>query len=67
MPVVLALRQWGEDWSTGPADVVLVDRKTGLPVRKICVQSEDGTVLTHDDMVWASRSDSEAARNGKAA
>jgi DNA-binding HxlR family transcriptional regulator len=67
MPVVLALRQWGEDWSTGPADIVLVDRNTGLPVRKICVQSEDGSVLTHDDMVWASRSDAEAARNGRAA
>ena len=23
-PVVLALRQWGEDWGAGPADVVLV-------------------------------------------
>jgi DNA-binding HxlR family transcriptional regulator len=71
MPVVLALRQWGEDWSTGPADIVLVDRRTGLPVRKICVQSKDGTVLSHADMVWVSRSEAEAeaeaARNGEAA
>jgi DNA-binding HxlR family transcriptional regulator len=67
MPVVLALRQWGEDWGTGPADIVLVDRNTGLPVRKICVQSDDGTVLKHDDMVWASRADAEAAQKGRAA
>ena len=43
MPVVLALRQWGEDWGSGPADIVLADRRTGLPVRKICVESQDGT------------------------
>jgi DNA-binding HxlR family transcriptional regulator len=68
MPVVLALRQWGEDWGSGPADIVLVDRHTGIPVRKICVQSEDGRQLHQDDTVWASRADAEAtARKGKAA
>ena len=67
MPVVLALRQWGEDWGSGPADIVLADRNTGLPVRKICVQSEDGRVLKLDDLVWVSRADAEAARKGKAA
>ena len=67
MPVVLALRQWGEDWGTGPADVVLVDKSTGLPVRKICVHSEDGRVLKNGDLFWASRADAEAARKGRAA
>ncbi|GAA4749567.1 helix-turn-helix domain-containing protein [Sphingomonas daechungensis] len=68
MPVVLALRQWGEDWGSGPADIVLVDRNTGIPVQKICVQSQDGQRLRHDDIVWASRSEAEvAARKGKAA
>ena len=67
MPVVLALRQWGEDWGSGPADIVLADRNTGLPVRKICVQSEDGRVLKLADLVWVSRADAEAARKGKAA
>jgi DNA-binding HxlR family transcriptional regulator len=66
-PVVLALRQWGEDWGSGPADVVLADRKTGLPVRKICVEAQDGTVLKHEDLIWVSRTDTEAARKGKAA
>ena len=68
MPVVLALRQWGEDWGTGPAEIVLADRNTGLPVQKICVQSEDGRVLSkHDELVWVSRAEAEAARNGRAA
>lgn len=62
MPVVLALRQWGEEWGNSPADVVLVDKKTGRPVRKICVQAEDGRVLTSpDDLLWASREEVEAA------
>jgi DNA-binding HxlR family transcriptional regulator len=67
MPVILALRQWSEDWGAGPADIVLVDRDTGLPVRKICVHSEDGRVLKSGDLVWASRAEAEAARKGKAA
>jgi DNA-binding HxlR family transcriptional regulator len=68
MPVVLALRQWGEEWGSGPADIRLVNRKTGSPVRKICVQSEDGNILSkHDDLVWAPKSDADAARKGKAA
>ncbi|HEU0285245.1 MAG TPA: helix-turn-helix domain-containing protein [Sphingomicrobium sp.] len=68
MPVVLALRQWGEDWETGPADIVLVERSTGRQVRRICIESEDGRVLKkHNDLMWVSRADAEAARKGKAA
>ena len=65
MPVVLAMRQWGEQWGGMPTEVVLVDRKNGKPVRKICVMADDGRVLSDpDDLVWAS---SEAAQAGKAA
>ena len=68
MPVVLALRQWGEEWGGGPADVMLVNRSTGSPVRKICVQSEDGKMLKrHDDLIWVSRADAESAKKGRAA
>ena len=49
------------------ADIVLADRNTGLPVRKICVQSEDGRALKLSDLVWVSRADTEAARRGRAA
>ena len=66
-PVVLALRQWGEDWGTGPADIILVDKQTRRPVRKVCVLSEDGRKLTAEDLVWAQRSEIEAAAKGRAA
>ena len=35
LPVVLALRQWGEKWGYGNMRVVLADRRDGKPVRKI--------------------------------
>jgi DNA-binding HxlR family transcriptional regulator len=35
LPVVLALRQWAEDWGNGPAPVVLVDERDQRPVRRV--------------------------------
>ena len=60
LPVVLSLRQWAEQWGHGPASVVLVDRLTGRPVRKICVQAEDGREIHLDDLTWLPREDVEA-------
>jgi DNA-binding HxlR family transcriptional regulator len=57
LPVVLALRQWGEQWGDGPAPVVLADRLHGRPIRKICVQAEDGRELELKDLVWLARED----------
>jgi DNA-binding HxlR family transcriptional regulator len=57
LPVVLALRQWGEEWGHGPAPVVLADRLHERPIRRICVQSQDGRELELSDMVWLSRED----------
>ena len=70
LPVVLALRQWGEEWCNGPANVVLADRASGRPIRKISVQAEDGRELSLDDLVWLSREEVDRAcvrRAGKAA
>ena len=67
MPVVVALRQWGEEWGCGAADVVLADRRTGRPVRKICVQAEDGRPLKLDELIWIPRAQAEAADEGQAA
>ena len=58
LPVVLALRQWGEDWGNGPAPVVLADRLNQRPIRRICVQAEDGRELQLSDLTWLSREDS---------
>ena len=57
LPVVLALRQWGEDWGHGPAPVVLADRLHGRPIRRISVQAEDGRELELGDLMWLSRED----------
>ena len=52
LPVVLALRQWGEEWGHGRQSVVLADRRDGKPVRKICVQAHDGRQLVLSDLMW---------------
>jgi DNA-binding HxlR family transcriptional regulator len=60
LPVMLALRQWGEEWGrNGPAPVVLVDRLNHRPIRRICVQAEDGRELKLGDLTWLPREDSQ--------
>ena len=52
LPVVLALRQWGEEWGYGNMKVVLADRRDGKPVRKIGVQAHDGRELKLGELTW---------------
>ena len=52
LPVVLALRQWGEDWGHGSHDIILADRRDGRPIRRICVQAQDGRDLQLEDLMW---------------
>jgi DNA-binding HxlR family transcriptional regulator len=52
LPVVLAMRQWAEQWGYGQMDIVLADRRDGKPVRKICVQAHDGRELSLQDLTW---------------
>ena len=46
-PVLVALRQWSEEFSGGPEGfaTLLVDRGKGRPVRKLELRSEDGRLL----------------------
>jgi DNA-binding HxlR family transcriptional regulator len=55
LPVVLALRQWGEEWGYGKMNIVLADRRDGKPVRRICVQGHDGRPLMLGDLMWIDR------------
>jgi DNA-binding HxlR family transcriptional regulator len=55
LPVVLALRQWGEEWGYGSMRIVLADRRDRRPVRKICVLSHDGRELSLQDLTWINR------------
>lgn len=65
--VMLALRQWGEDWGCGPADIVLVDRQTRQPVRRMQILSAEGRPLSHEDLVWVPRAEAATAAEDQAA
>ena len=60
LPVVLALRQWGEEWGYGKMEIVLADRRDGRPVRKMCVQAHDGRELNLGDLTWVDRDGEDA-------
>ncbi|MCA1654174.1 MAG: winged helix-turn-helix transcriptional regulator [Sphingomicrobium sp.] len=62
LPVVLALRQWGEDWGHGRQELVLVDRSNGRPVRRICVQGADGRELGLHDLTWVERTPADCSK-----
>ena len=55
LPVVLALRQWGEDWGHGCQEIFLADKRDSQPVKRICVQAHDGRELKLGDMIWVDR------------
>jgi hypothetical protein len=50
-PVLVALRQWSEEFSDAPATIgtLLVDREKGRPVRKLELRSQDGRLLDGGD------------------
>ena len=50
-PVLVALRQWSEEFDDHPEDIatILVDRKNGRPVRKLELRSQDGRLLEAAD------------------
>ncbi len=52
LPVILAIRQWGEEWGYGKMKIVLADKRDRRPVRKICVQAHDGRELKFGDLTW---------------
>src|ERR1700709_235387 len=51
-PVLVALRQWSEEFSfsSGECSTVLVDRDKGRPIRKIELRAEDGRLLGDGDI-----------------
>jgi DNA-binding HxlR family transcriptional regulator len=55
LPVVLALRQWGEDWGHGCQEIFLADKRDAKPVRRICVLAHDGRELKLGDMMWVDK------------
>lgn len=56
LPVLIALRQWGERWISGvPSNPVLVDRQSRRPVAPISVRAADGRPLTLSELEWVDR------------
>jgi DNA-binding HxlR family transcriptional regulator len=64
LAVILALRQWGEDWGHGSQEIILADRRDGLPVQRICVRAQDGRELGLQDLMWINPSDAEQKKGG---
>ncbi|KQW22735.1 hypothetical protein ASC80_05140 [Afipia sp. Root123D2] len=50
-PVLVALRQWGEEFSFEPDEAFskLLDRKTRRPLRKLEIRAQDGRILNQSD------------------
>lgn len=58
LPVLIALRQWGERWVSGvPSNPVLVDRQSRHPVAPMVVRSADGRPLSLNELDWVDRAD----------
>ena len=58
LPVLIALRQWGERWVSGvPSNPVLVDRQSRRPVAPIAVRAADGRPLSLSELDWVDRSE----------
>ena len=55
LPVVLALRQWGEDWGHGSQEIFLADQRDGKPVRPLKVIAADGRELSLRDLMWVQK------------
>ncbi|MBT2188971.1 winged helix-turn-helix transcriptional regulator [Sphingobium nicotianae] len=56
VPVMIALRQWGERWSgVSPSGPILSDCRDRKPVRPITIQAWDGRPLDHHDLCWIGR------------
>jgi DNA-binding HxlR family transcriptional regulator len=50
--VLVALRQWGESclFGEGELDLLLVDQKSGQPVKPLELRSQDGRILGPEDL-----------------
>ncbi|MGF1549939.1 MAG: winged helix-turn-helix transcriptional regulator [Sphingomonadaceae bacterium] len=60
LPVLIALRQWGERWVSGvPSNPVLVDRADRRPVAPIAVRAADGRRLGIGELEWIDREELE--------
>jgi len=56
LPVIVALRQWGERWEKcSPCNPVLVDRRDCKPVRDVHIIAADGRSVELSELRWLDR------------
>ena len=56
LPAMLALRQWGEKYTTRvPSHLVLVDARDGQPIAPIGIRAADGRDIGWHDLAWRKR------------
>jgi DNA-binding HxlR family transcriptional regulator len=62
-PILVALRQWSEEFDDHPEEIatVLVDREKGRPVRSLELYSQDGRLLSAGDTTLKPRPGSKPA------
>src|SRR5262249_45925172 len=68
-PVLVALRQWSEEFDENPEEIatILVDRASGRPVRKLELHARDGRLLGFRDTTLRPKSAPSSLRaNGSA-
>ncbi|MET0221932.1 MAG: helix-turn-helix domain-containing protein [Tardiphaga sp.] len=51
LPIMVALRQWGETYAFRPGEptTIMVDSKSGRPIKKLELRAADGTLLRYGD------------------
>jgi DNA-binding HxlR family transcriptional regulator len=59
LPVMLAIRQWGEDWGHGEPQIILADSRDRRPINRIKVFAEDGREVKLADLTWLRREEVE--------
>ena len=63
LPVLIALRQWGQDWGHGKKEIVLADKRDCIPVKRIRVQAADGRDLKLSELIWFNRDTGKPFKN----
>ena len=63
-PILVALRQWSEEFDARPDEIanVLVDKEKGQPVRKLELHSQDGRLLNASDTALKPRAGGKRGR-----
>ena len=63
LPVMIALRQWGERWETGVAsNPVLCDERDRRPIKPVSIRAHDDREIDHTGLCWIDESELRARR-----